>query len=76
MKKINCSYARFAAWDGTIPVYECVNSASRHRNAIASDSACAGCKERVPISREHPPIIEPQKEAKQITLKEYMNATA
>ena len=74
--KINCSFARFVAWDGSVPLYECVNPASRSRNAIASDQTCAVCKNIVPISKAHPRIIDTDEEAKQITLKEYMDATA
>lgn len=75
MKKINCNYARFVAWDGSIPLYECVNSVSRNRNQSATDASCAVCKDRMPISREHPPVIETEK-SRQITLKDYLNATA
>lgn len=76
MMKINCHYARFITWAGSKPVYECNNSESKNMYRSASDATCAACKDRTPVSKNHPPIIEPPEETKQITLKEYMNATA
>ena len=76
MTKINCHYARFITWDGSDPVYECTNSEAKNRYKSASDKVCAACKDRTPVSKNHPPVIETQKEVRQITLKEYMDATA
>lgn len=76
MVKINCNFAKFIAWDGSDPLYECRNSASGNMHKGASDATCAACKDRTPVSKNNPPIIAAPEEPKQITLKEYMNATA
>ena len=77
MKKINCAYAKFAAWNGSEPLYECRNRQTYSYLQEAKDKGCASCRERVPLSNYEPPIINRESEDRQITIKEYLrNATA
>lgn len=77
MKKINCAYARFAAWEGQEPVYECHNQKAGDYLKKARDKTCASCRARVQLDPYEPPIINRQQEDKQITIEEYLrNATA
>lgn len=70
--KINCCYARFASWDGSEPLYKCRNSGSRNAYKIDRDVPCAACKERVPISKGRPLIIEQPGKPKQTNFKGHL----
>ena len=75
MNKINCQWAKFVAWNGSEPLYECRSERSRSRLSAVKDSICAKCATRAPIDRKRPPIIEEKREDRQISIKEYMDAT-
>ena len=72
MIKINCCYAKFAAYDGPDPIYECRNPKSKNHRKTAMDRTCAGCKVREQLDPDYPAIIRREPEDRQITLEEYM----
>ena len=76
MKKINCTYARFAAWDGERPLYECNNRKSGKYMHAADDKTCTVCRARVQLSPYLPPIIDQKPEDRQITIDEYLSHAA
>ena len=76
MRKINCSYAKFSAWNGNEPVYECRNPAARPYHQSISDGTCAGCADRIPLQLHMPAVIRREDTDKQITIKEWARETA
>lgn len=76
MKKINCTYARFAAWDGHEPVYECCNQRADSYLKMAKDKVCTLCRERVQLDPYEPPVIDRKPPDRQMTIEEYIRSTA